>query len=271
MFSFDGDYRRTPVQSLGGASHNSDRETLIRKAQQERQKRAELRQQNNGATIIQSYGRSFLLRQQIKEAERQKFDALMAAAKGGTQSLTDLASLEQVLRQILFFYYFRNQRDGERLVGLLKMIINLEINFLFICILDLIESADHKESKVNVNPSNGDATVEISHQKVAVPVHATDLRTESFVAVDSVSYVGNVYGRTGIAALHRRPRCRTSFSRRHLHVFGATSILSTGTTNARRKSATTGRTRYASAQRHVGHTAPDVGASTEVGEQLFRL
>lgn len=120
MFSFDGDYRRTPVQSLGGASHNSDRETLIRKAQQERQKRAELRQQNNGATIIQSYGRSFLLRQRIKEAERQKFDTIMAAAKGA-QSITDVAALEQVLRQILFFYYYRNERDGERLVGIFSV------------------------------------------------------------------------------------------------------------------------------------------------------
>lgn len=111
MFSFDGDYRRTPVQSLGGASQNSDRDTLIKKAQQERQKRAELRQQNDGATVIQSYARSFILRQRLKEEQRHQFDEFMAAKA----TLND-ATLEHVLRRILFFYYYRNQKDGERLV-----------------------------------------------------------------------------------------------------------------------------------------------------------
>lgn len=111
MFSFDGDYRRTPVQSLGGASHSSDRDTLIRKAQVERQKRAEFRQQNNGATVIQSYARSFILRQRIKEHQRQIYDDWVA--KNGV--LND-DKLEHVLKRILFFYYHKNKKDGERLV-----------------------------------------------------------------------------------------------------------------------------------------------------------
>lgn len=111
MFSFDGDYRRTPVQSLGGASQNSDRDTLIRKAQQERQKRAELRKQNNGATVIQSYARSFILRQRIKEQQRIIYDDLVT--KNGI--LND-DKLEHVLKRILFFYYYKNKKDGERLV-----------------------------------------------------------------------------------------------------------------------------------------------------------
>lgn len=111
MFSFEGDYKRTPIQNLGGASQSSDRETLIRKAQQERQKRAELRRQNNGATVIQSYARSFILRQRIKEQERREFDHLVSQSGQVTND-----NLELLMKKILFFYYIKNQRDGERLV-----------------------------------------------------------------------------------------------------------------------------------------------------------
>lgn len=114
MFSFEGDFRRTPIQSLGGISQNSDRDTLIRKAQRERQKRAELRKQNDGATIIQSYARSFILRQRIKEQQRLEFDDFVM--KKGAAALCD-GTLERVLKRILFFYYFKNKRDGERLVS----------------------------------------------------------------------------------------------------------------------------------------------------------
>lgn len=115
MYSFEGDYKRTPQQSLGGASQNTDRETLIKKAQYERQKRAELRKQNDGATIIQSYARSFMLRQRIKEEQRQYFDKHLANNGG---RLNDVDQLEPLLKRILFFYYQKNEKDGERLVGL---------------------------------------------------------------------------------------------------------------------------------------------------------
>lgn len=118
MFSFDGDYRRTPIQNLGGASQNSDRDTLIRKAQQERQKRAELRRQNDGATVIQSYARSFILRQRIKEQQRRMFDDFVTK-KGALHD----ATLEHVLKRILFFYYYKSKRDGERLIYLSQYII----------------------------------------------------------------------------------------------------------------------------------------------------
>lgn len=113
MFSFDGEFKRTPIQNLGGASQNSDRLTLIRKAQQERQKRAELRSQNNGATIIQSYARSFISRQRVKEHERKRFDEYLA--KGEHQWNEN--GLEYLVTKILFFYYKHNRKDGERLVA----------------------------------------------------------------------------------------------------------------------------------------------------------
>lgn len=111
MFSFDGSYRRTPVQSLGGASRSSDRDTLIRKAAEERQKRADVRRQNNGATMIQSYARSFILRQRVKREQRGHFDAMLA-----TRGALNDQTLELVLRRILFFYYGGSRDDGQRLI-----------------------------------------------------------------------------------------------------------------------------------------------------------
>lgn len=157
---------------MGGASQNSDRDTLIRKAQQERQKRAELRQQNNGATIIQSYARSFLLRQQIKEDQRHQFDELMA----NKTALTDTI-LDHVLRRILFFYYYRSNRDGERLVsGLVFITIEADASFY----LDIVEPIYHQESSNDSYACDCRTTLEVSHQEVAVSMHTANLRSESF-------------------------------------------------------------------------------------------
>ena len=39
MFSFEGNFRRKPIQSLGGASKHEQRDILLHRAQVERQKR----------------------------------------------------------------------------------------------------------------------------------------------------------------------------------------------------------------------------------------
>lgn len=111
MFSFEGNYKRTPSQNLSGASHTNDRETLIRRAQLERQKRAEIRKQNTGAITIQSCVRSFLSRVKYKKESRSSFDRYYA-----TIGLNNPEQLEYLLRCILFFYDRTNEKDGERLV-----------------------------------------------------------------------------------------------------------------------------------------------------------
>lgn len=126
MFSFEGNYKRTPSQNLGGVSHTNDRETLIRRAQQERQKRAELRRQQNGAVIIQSSVRSFISRIKCKKQIRIVFDQYLKAV-----GLTNLTHLEYLLKGILFFYDNTNESDGERLVtksnniGLMEYFISM--------------------------------------------------------------------------------------------------------------------------------------------------
>lgn len=115
MFGFDGDYRRRPVQSLGGASQSCDRETIIRKAQQERQKRNELRRQNNGAIVLQSYTRSFIHRQRRKRLEREAFDDFLRTHR---DRVIEDECLGYLLRRLLFFYTKRESKDGERLVSI---------------------------------------------------------------------------------------------------------------------------------------------------------
>lgn len=113
MFSFEGNYKRTPSQNLGGASHTNDRETLIRRAQLERFKRAEIRKQHTGAITIQSFVRSFLARVRCKKEVRAAFDQYLT-----TVGLTNPEQLEYLLKCILFFYDTKYEKDGERLVML---------------------------------------------------------------------------------------------------------------------------------------------------------
>ncbi|KAK6171891.1 hypothetical protein SNE40_018314 [Patella caerulea] len=62
MFSFEGDFRRKPVQSLRGASKKEQKESLIKRVQDERQKREDQRQRQSSAIKIQSYYRRFTCR-----------------------------------------------------------------------------------------------------------------------------------------------------------------------------------------------------------------
>lgn len=54
MYNFEGNYRRLPLQSLGGSSIETDRQTLIKKAQLERKKREEIRKKESAVLRIQS-------------------------------------------------------------------------------------------------------------------------------------------------------------------------------------------------------------------------
>lgn len=119
MFSFDGDFKRRPQQDFGGSSsHKTDRMELIRKAKMERQKREDVRNRENSAVVIQSHVRSFIIRQRIKKQQREIFDEFLKLK--GVNSEEDLIFL---LRKILFFYYIKNVKDGERLIVLCQYLI----------------------------------------------------------------------------------------------------------------------------------------------------
>lgn len=54
MFHFDGSFKREPIINLGGQSGETDRQTLIKKAQVERKKREETRKKEVSSLKIQS-------------------------------------------------------------------------------------------------------------------------------------------------------------------------------------------------------------------------
>lgn len=54
MFHFDGSYKRSPIQNLGGSSVETDRQTLIKNAQLERKKREDIRKQEVSSLKLQS-------------------------------------------------------------------------------------------------------------------------------------------------------------------------------------------------------------------------
>lgn len=131
MFSFDGDYKRRPQQSLGGASCNHDRDTIIRKAQEERRKRADSRRQHNGAIVVQSCVRSFLVRQRVKKWQRDMFDDFCKQT-----GLTDDQQLGVLLQKLLFFYYKRNDADGDRLIFVSQYLLKVPANMMALVFTD---------------------------------------------------------------------------------------------------------------------------------------
>lgn len=174
MFSFDGNYRRTPIQSLGGASRNSDRLTLIKKAAEERQKRAEIRRQNDGAIRIQSFVRSFIRRQKVKSEQRNLFDQLI-----GKKDALNEDTLQVALQRILFFYYNRSNADGERLVR-----IRIKISFTFIITFVWLFSdcpwpVHYQTSSFPVGKVGSGTNLEVPTEAIFVFVHSSDMPSDT--------------------------------------------------------------------------------------------
>jgi ubiquitin-protein ligase E3 C len=132
MFSFNGDYKRSPIQSLGGRSVETDRTTLIKNAQVERKRREEIRKKEISSLKIQSlfrqvknikiviienciiivsffYYRSYNQRQSVKDQERLVYESYLK-----TNGLNNFVDLEFLLKRLLYFYELN---DGEKLVS----------------------------------------------------------------------------------------------------------------------------------------------------------
>lgn len=132
MFSFEGDYKRKPVQALGGSSRNESRDTLLQRTQEDRRKRELLKKQQNSSIKIQSFFRSAQARHEVKQQERGLFDVIYqqfqktGKVDASGQLVSDMAILTRLTRQFLFFY---NPRvDNDRMTGLCQLIVRLQIN-----------------------------------------------------------------------------------------------------------------------------------------------
>ncbi|GFU51888.1 ubiquitin-protein ligase E3C [Trichonephila clavipes] len=122
MYSFEGEFRRRPQQSLGGASRKVAREELLHKAQRERLQREERRRIIQSATIIQAFVRGALARQVEKRKIRDEFDQVMTT---NLKNQTSFSSNPDVLYNEIgkFLHFYNEQLDSSRLIAINQLFL----------------------------------------------------------------------------------------------------------------------------------------------------
>ncbi|XP_015926212.1 ubiquitin-protein ligase E3C [Parasteatoda tepidariorum] len=125
MYSFEGEFRRRPQQSLGGASRKVAREELLHLAQAERSQREEKRRLIQSATIIQAFVRGSLSRQLVKRKLRNEFDEISKHADQNILLNSDL--LHDQVGKLLHFY--DELQDSSRLVAINQTFLKDASNF----------------------------------------------------------------------------------------------------------------------------------------------
>lgn len=140
MYSFEGQYRRVPKQNLAGASVQPKKDELLHKVHEERMKREvifiyhntpyiykhsyqipssvllqENRRKLQCAIRIQAFIRSFLIRQRLKEQQRQEYDNLVRRLQNARIDATETNDLISILTTKLVFFYHPS-KDVKRLV-----------------------------------------------------------------------------------------------------------------------------------------------------------
>uniref|UniRef100_A0A3B1JBY5 Ubiquitin-protein ligase E3C n=2 Tax=Astyanax mexicanus TaxID=7994 RepID=A0A3B1JBY5_ASTMX len=129
MFSFEGDFKRTPKVSLGGASRKEEKASLLHRTQEERRKREDERRRLKNAIIIQSYIRGFQERKRQHAIQRGHFDRCVSQTQSAIgPALTDSTTLILLARQLLFFY--RHSEDTHRLIWLCQSVVKHHIQFV---------------------------------------------------------------------------------------------------------------------------------------------
>ncbi|TRY88691.1 hypothetical protein DNTS_026130 [Danionella cerebrum] len=120
MFSFEGDFRRTPKE---------EKASLLHRTQEERRKREDERRRLKNSIIIQSYVRGFQERKQQYAIQRSSFDHCVCQCQtpSGPQ-LTDSATLSQLVRRLLFFY--RHSEDRQRMIWMCQCLVKHHAQFI---------------------------------------------------------------------------------------------------------------------------------------------
>ncbi|XP_072543292.1 ubiquitin-protein ligase E3C isoform X1 [Salminus brasiliensis] len=129
MFSFEGDFKRTPKVSLGGASRKEEKASLLHRTQEERRKREDERRRLKNAIIIQSYIRGFHERKRQHAIQRGRFDRCVSQAQAAIgPPLSDSSTLSLLVRQLLFFY--SHSEDTQRLIWLCQSVVKHHAQFV---------------------------------------------------------------------------------------------------------------------------------------------
>lgn len=117
MYSFEGDFRRKPVQSLRGASKKEQTDSLLTRAKAERERREEIRQRHSSSLKIQSAYRGHVVRKRQREILRDEYDKLMS------RGIADPASIFNAIRRLCYFYRTDSGKDQDRLIQLCQTVI----------------------------------------------------------------------------------------------------------------------------------------------------
>lgn len=117
MYSFEGDFRRKPVQSLRGASKKEQTDSLLTRAKAERERREEIRQRHSSSLKIQSAYRGHVVRKRQREILRDEYDKLMS------RGVADPASIFNAIRRLCYFYRTDSGKDQDRLIQLCQTVI----------------------------------------------------------------------------------------------------------------------------------------------------
>ncbi|CAL1546585.1 unnamed protein product [Lymnaea stagnalis] len=126
MYSFNGDFRQKPVQSLRGASRNEKKDSLLQRTLDERRKREEIRTQIASATLIQSQYRGYLIRKNLWMQMRLEFDRKFQPSSN--HSKLDMTTLQWCVSKLCFF--FKETLDGQRLISLSQELIKHKDEYL---------------------------------------------------------------------------------------------------------------------------------------------
>ncbi|XP_053485781.1 ubiquitin-protein ligase E3C [Ictalurus furcatus] len=129
MFSFEGDFKRTPKVSLGGATKKEEKASLLHRTQEERRKREDERKRLKSAIVIQSYIRGFQERKRQHGIQRSHFDHCVCESQCSSGSmLPDAAPLSLLIHRLLFFY--RCSEDTHRLIWLCQSVVKHQGQFV---------------------------------------------------------------------------------------------------------------------------------------------
>lgn len=122
MYSFEGEFRRRPQQSFGGASRKLERKELINRAALERQQREDRRRKNQAAVTIQAFYKGVRIRRLEQIKQRSSFDDIVArfdiSASGNDPNV-----VASIIGKFLFFY--SENKDQQRILWVTQMLIKI--------------------------------------------------------------------------------------------------------------------------------------------------
>lgn len=118
MYSFEGEFKKRPQQSLRGASKKEEKDDLLKRAQEEREKREEHRLQQENAVKIQAFYRGYIVRARQRAELRCAFDVQQSKYQ---KIKASAEALNSMIAQICRFYIDRE--DGPRLVWLCQQLV----------------------------------------------------------------------------------------------------------------------------------------------------